>query len=245
MTGPALSIHEVSKTFANGVRALDGVSLTVERGERIAILGRSGSGKSTLLRLVNGLERPTSGLVSVNGTQVTAQNARSIRRQVGMVFQQFNLVPSLSVTANVLCGRLAYRTWLTSLLFVFPESDHELAARAIDDVGLNGRNWDRVDRLSGGQQQRVAIARTLVQEASIILADEPVASLDPAISEEILSLLCEQAVRRSATLVMNLHQVDLACKYADRIVGLRMGKVVFDMPASELGKAETALLYDS
>jgi phosphonate transport system ATP-binding protein len=193
--------------------------------------------------MINGLESPTEGNIEVGDIQVTPANLRAVRRTVGMVFQQFNLVPRLSVMANVLCGRLAYRNWVTSLFFAFPESDYEMARQAIKSVGLEGREWDRVDRLSGGQQQRVAIARTLVQGASVILADEPVASLDPATSEEVLGLLVALAREHHATLILNLHQVDLAQKYADRIVGIQKGKVLCDVPADALTPELQKSLY--
>lgn len=228
-----VELVSVSKRYPNGVQAVSDLSLCFAPGEVAVVLGPSGAGKSTLLRMINGLEQPTSGSVKVGGTDVIPANYRAVRRTVGMVFQQFNLVPRLSVMANVLCGRLAYRNWVSTLMFAFPESDYELARAAIKSVGLEGREWDRVDRLSGGQQ-RVAIARTLVQDPSVILADEPVASLDPATSEEVLALLVNLARTRQASLILNLHQVELAQKYSDRIVGIQKGSVVCDVEPAAL-----------
>ena len=233
----------VSKRFPNGVQAISDLDLHINPGEVVVILGPSGAGKSTLLRMINGLEVPTEGKILVGETEVLPSNHRAIRRVVGMVFQQFNLVPRLSVMANVLCGRLAYRNWVTSLFFAFPASDYEQAQAAIKSVGLEGREWARVDRLSGGQQQRTAIARTLVQGAGVILADEPVASLDPVTSVEVLELLVNLARTQHTTLILNLHQVDLALKYADRIVGIKAGRVMCDVLPDDLTPELQRSLY--
>ncbi|MBL8067392.1 MAG: phosphonate ABC transporter ATP-binding protein [Armatimonadetes bacterium] len=241
--GSPVRLQGVTKRFPNGVEAVRGIDLAFEPGKVTVVLGPSGAGKSTLLRLINGLESATSGTVSVGGRAVQPGNLREIRKEVGMVFQQFNLVPRLSVMANVLCGRLAYRSWVTSLFFTFPDSDFDLAHKALEQVGLQDRAWDRVDKLSGGQQQRVAIARTLVQQADVILADEPVASLDPATSEEILHLLVSAARSREATLVVNLHQVDLAVKHADRIVGVKNGAIIFERNPGEWTEEDHKALY--
>ena len=241
--GTGVHLAGVSKRFPNGVQAISDVTLGFSPGEVAVVLGPSGAGKSTLLRMINGLEVASEGSIEVGDLQVNPATLRSVRRRVGMVFQQFNLVPRLSVMANVLCGRLAYRNWITSVFFAFPESDYETARHAIKSVGLEGREWDRVDRLSGGQQQRVAIARTLVQGAQVILADEPVASLDPATSEEVLSLLVALARENQVTLILNLHQVDLAQKYADRIIGIQKGKVHCDVSADALTPELQKSLY--
>lgn len=233
MIHAAVRMENVSKRFPNGVEALKGINLEIAPGEVTVVLGPSGAGKSTLLRLANGLETPSQGEVHVGDQLVSPACVREIRRHVGMVFQQFNLVPRLSVMANVLCGRLAYRNWLSTLFFAFPQSDFELAWSALERVGLKDRAWERVDRLSGGQQQRVAIARTLVQQPKVILADEPVASLDPATGEEVMALLVEAARADGGALLINLHQVDLALRYADRILGVRAGEIVFDGPPAE------------
>lgn len=234
----------VVKRYENGVVAMRGVDLTIEAGKVTVVLGPSGAGKSTLLRLANGLELPSEGKVWIGDTLVTSNNLREVRRKVGMIFQQFNLVPRLSVTANVLCGRLAYRSWINSLFFMFPQADFAMAEEAVGRVGLTERAWQRADRLSGGQQQRVAIARTLVQQAQVVLADEPVASLDQATSREVMDLMVEAVKSRNATLIVNLHQVDLAKAYADRIVGVRKGQILFDVLPQDLDETRIAELYE-
>jgi phosphonate transport system ATP-binding protein len=241
--GIDVRLSGVTKKYPNGVLAVDGIDLCFAPGEVTVVLGPSGAGKSTLLRMINGLELPTSGSVSVGDLRVEQKSLREVRKKVGMVFQQFNLVPRLSVMANVLCGRLAYRSVLTSIFFTFPESDFVLAREALLQVGLQDRAWERVDRLSGGQQQRVAIARTLVQQAQVVLADEPVASLDPNTSDDVLDLLVSAARVKQASLILNLHQVELAMKYADRIIGIRTGKVLFDVPPQKLDVAKRKELY--
>ncbi|MFZ4506411.1 MAG: phosphonate ABC transporter ATP-binding protein [Fimbriimonas sp.] len=238
-----IEIDRLEKSFGNGVMALGGVSLQFQSGEIVAVLGPSGAGKSTLLRCINGLESPTSGSIRVDGVDVVPANYRRVRKDVGMVFQQFHLVPRLTVMANVLVGRLAVRNWITSFLFAFPKEDLELASTALEQVGLLDRAWERADRLSGGQQQRVAIARSLVQQPKVILADEPVASLDPAVSEVVLGLLVDAARKQDAALVLNLHQVDYARQFAQRIVGLRKGQMLFDIPADQLTDEHTRELY--
>jgi phosphonate transport system ATP-binding protein len=240
---PAVVLRGVGKVFGNGIAALNDVSLSVSPGSTVIVLGPSGAGKSTLLRMINGLETPSSGDITLCGQPVEKRRLREVRRQAGMVFQQFNLVPRLSVMANVLCGRLSYRNLLTSLFFVFPKSDFDLANSALKRVGLEGRSWDSVSRLSGGQQQRVAIARTLVQECKVVLADEPVASLDPATSEDIMQLLVEAAKERGTTLIVNLHQVELAKKFGERIVGMKKGQIIFDLRADELTDERVNELY--
>ena len=238
-----IEVENVGKTFHPGIVALKGVCLQIEEGEVVSILGPSGSGKSTLVRCINGLETPTTGRVLVDGIEVNRKNLRQVRGQVGMVFQRFNLIPRLNVLSNVLVGRLAHRSWLTSTLGWFPAADHELAHAALAEVKLLDRIWDRADKLSGGQQQRVGIARTLVQQARVILADEPVASLDPTTSHEIMRLLVKVVKLRSATVVVNLHQVELAKKYTKRIIGLRAGELIFDLPADQVTDYELAELY--
>lgn len=238
-----VEVHSLSKHFANGVRALDNVSLSFEAGIVTTVLGSSGAGKSTLLRCINGLETPTSGSVHVGGLEVLPRSMRAVRREVGMIFQQFNLVPRLSVLSNVLTGTLGRRGILTNLFFMFPGADVDDANRAIQRVGLNGREQDRVQKLSGGQQQRVAIARTIVHNPNVLLADEPVASLDPTSSVEILELLVALAEEMGTTLILNLHQVELAVQFSQRIVGLKRGRVLFDVKATDLSNSNLDELY--
>ena len=238
-----VELRGVGKRFPNGVSALQDVTLDFEVGVVTAVLGPSGAGKSTLLRTINGLETPTEGTITVDGIAVRHQTLRQVRRRVGMVFQHFNLVPRLSVMVNVLTGRLGYRSLFTSLTYLFPASDHELAIAALAKVGLTDKAWDRADRLSGGQQQRVGIARALVQQPKLILADEPVASLDPATSEDVMRLMVDVARSERVALVVNLHQVELARDFCDRIVGLRAGRVVLDGPATTFSADDLQSLY--
>lgn len=239
----SISIRGVTKRFPNGVEALKDIDSEILPGSFTVVLGPSGAGKSTLLRLVNGLETPTEGLVAVDGTIVTPANLLKMRGEVGMVFQQFNLVDRLSVMTNVLVGRLKTRSWLGSVLYLFKREDMDIAHEALDRVGLVEKAWERADRLSGGQQQRVGIARALAQQSKVILADEPVASLDPVSSEDIMQLLREICERDGITMLVNLHQVDLAKRFADRIIGLNAGSVVFDGRPEQLDRATLERIY--
>jgi phosphonate transport system ATP-binding protein len=213
------------------VLAIDRVAIAP--GERVAVVGPSGSGKTTLLRLLNGSLRATSGEAWVLGEQLVAgrRRRREQRRRIGMVYQDFALVERASVLDNVLYGRLGHaHPWL-SLLGHFSAEDRERAEAAIAEVGLSDQAGQRADALSGGQRQRVAIARVLAQEPALILADEPISSLDPALTEGILALLVAACERRGATLVMSLHQPQLARQYAERVIGISGGQVVLDAPA--------------
>lgn len=187
-----------------------------------------------MLRMINGLELPTSGEVKVADRVVNRLNLRDVRGDVGIIFQHYNLVSRLSVMTNILAGRVKYRSWVGSMLYLFLKSDMDHAFQALDRVGLLDRAWDRADRLSGGQQQRVGIARALAQQPRILLADEPVASLDPVTSEEIMQLLREICDRDGITVVVNLHQVDLVKRFASRVIGLNTGQIVFDGHTNEL-----------
>lgn len=238
-------ISNVSKQFEGRVQALENVSIEVSSGEIVAILGPSGSGKSTLLRCINGLCLPDQGSIEVGDLRVSRRSLRLIRRQVGMIFQKTSLIPRASVMMNVIIGRLGYRSWITNLLGWFPEADHQLVIQALTEVKLLDRMWDRADRLSGGQQQRVGIARAIVQQANLILADEPVSSLDPETSHEVLRLLVRVAMTHQSTLVVNLHKVDLALAYAHRIIGLRGGCIQFDLPVGQVNSEILDQLYRS
>jgi len=230
---PAIEFQGVSKRYPNGLLALAPLSVAIEPGEFVAVMGSSGAGKSTFIRLVNGLEAATSGHIVVNGLTLAAGTLRTIRSGTGMVFQQFNLVGRLSVMANVLTGRLSHRSSLASLLYLFRHEDVEIARHALSRVGLVDKAWQRADKLSGGQQQRVGIARALAQQPRVILADEPVASLDPVTALEIMDLLREINRQDGITVVVSLHQVDLIRQYADRVLGLHRGELVFDgVPAA-------------
>ncbi|WP_223622298.1 phosphonate ABC transporter ATP-binding protein [Microbacterium sp. EST19A] len=235
----------VTKTFGT-TTALKDVSLEVSRGEIVVLLGLSGSGKSTLLRHLDGLELPTAGSVEVLGQQVPALKGRplrNLRSRVGFIFQQFELVPSLTVLENVLTGSLSGVRGPRLGLWGYSKASKLTALEHLDRVGLLDRAYQRSDTLSGGQQQRVAIARALMQRPDILLADEPVASLDPESSDQVMALIREIAADEGLTVVCSLHQVDLAISWADRIVGLRHGEVVLDTPTTDLTKAEVMEIY--
>lgn len=239
----AISIQSVSKHFPNGFKALKGVDAEIRSGSFTVVLGPSGAGKSTLLRLMNGLESPTTGTVRIGGETVNGKQLRSIRSKVAMVFQQFNLVDRLSVVTNVLTGRLAHRSWVGSVFYLFRKDDMSIAREALSRVGLTDKAWSRADKLSGGQQQRVGIARALAQQPKVILADEPVASLDPVSSEEIMTLLREICDRDGITVVVNLHQVELARRFADRIIGMNAGNIVFDGSPEQMTQSVLRTIY--
>jgi phosphonate transport system ATP-binding protein len=230
-----LELKNISKTYAGGVEALRDVSIGVPAGQFLVILGPSGAGKSTLMRCVNRLVEPTAGSVVFEGQRITGRgNLRAIRRQFGMVFQQFNLVKRLSVLTNVMTGRLGYRSVWRSLVYSFPEEDKRIAVECLARVNMEHKAFQRADTLSGGEQQRVAIARALAQHPKVILADEPVASLDPKIARQVLTYLRQVAKELGITVLCNLHQVDYAREFAERVVGMSKGAVVFDGPAAEL-----------
>lgn len=245
MPSPVIEVRDLDKRFDRTL-ALQGVELTIDRGEIVVLLGLSGSGKSTLLRHLDGLETPTSGSVRVLGEEVPrlrGRRFRALRGRVGFVFQQFELVPSLTVLENVLTGSLARLRGPRLGLWSYPRRLKLAALGHLDRVGLLDRAYQRADTLSGGQQQRVAIARALMQEPEILLADEPVASLDPESSEQVMALIREIAMDAGLTVVCSLHQVDLALAWGDRIVGLRGGRLVLDTPTEGLGKAEVMEIY--
>jgi phosphonate transport system ATP-binding protein len=233
---PMISIRGLSKIYSGGVRALNNVSIDVAPGEFLVILGPSGAGKSTLLRCINRLVEPSEGQVFHNGAEITGHrgNLRAIRRQFGMVFQQFNLVKRLSVLVNVLAGRLGYRSVLRSLVYSFPEADKRIAIECLARVNMEHKAFQRADTLSGGEQQRVAIARALAQQPTVILADEPVASLDPKIARQVLGYLRQVAQELGITVLCNLHQVEYAKEFSERVVGMSRGAVVFEGPSSDL-----------
>lgn len=231
-------------SYPGGARALQPCSLNFEPGAFTVLLGASGAGKSTLLRSLNGLVTPTGGHVMADGVGDLGarRNLQAHRRRTGMIFQQHQLIGRCSVLTNVLMGRLGYHSGLRTLL---PPSRSEktLALEAIERVGLIDHALRRADQLSGGQQQRVGIARAMVQQPALVLADEPVASLDPATADRVLSLLHGICKSDGITAIVSLHQLDFARRYSDRIVALANGVVVFDGPASRLGKGEVAKIY--
>ena len=226
-----LEIKKLSKVYDDGTRALNDVSFTVQDGEFLVIIGLSGSGKSTLLRCINRLIEPTSGQMLLDGVDIGAASPaelRRIRRDIGMIFQQFNLVKRSSVMRNVLAGRLGYvNPWL-SLLGIFPKEERERARRALKTVGIPDKANNRADALSGGQQQRVGIARALMQEPKLLLADEPVSALDPATSHSVLKYIEQINRDRGVTVLCSLHFLSLARTYATRIIALKDGNMMFD-----------------
>jgi phosphonate transport system ATP-binding protein len=226
-----LEIRDLVKVYARGTRALDGISLDVRRGEFVVLIGLSGSGKSTLLRCINGLVAPTSGRVIFEGADVTlakGSDLRRIRRRIGMIFQQFNLVKRSSVFANVLAGRLGYRSSWRTIASRPSREDVALAFENLERVSILEKAYVRADALSGGQQQRVGIARALMQQPELMLADEPVASLDPATSHSVMKYLEEINKADGITVICSLHFLSLARRYGTRVVALKDGRVAFD-----------------
>ena len=236
---PMVVVSDLSKTYDGTVEAIKNISLTIEKGEFTVIFGPSGVGKSTFLRCLNYLVKPTSGDVIIEGQRVgnlSTAKLLGLRSRVGMIFQDFNLVNRMSVLGNVMCGRLYGLSVLRALTYSFAQADHEAAVHALRRAGLDDAELynRRADTLSGGQRQRVAIARMLVQNPKVILADEPVASLDMKMQHTIMRLISDIAAKDGITVVMSLHHLDLAKQYASRIIGLSDGQVAFDGPPKSL-----------
>jgi phosphonate transport system ATP-binding protein len=232
-----LAIKGLSKRYKTGDQALDCIDLEVPDGQVMALIGPSGAGKSTLIRCVNRLVEPSSGSIFLNEMELTALNPRGLRRarrNIGMIFQEYALVERLTVMENVLSGRLGYVGFWRSWFRRFPETDITAAFRLIERVGLDHMVDKRADELSGGQRQRVGICRALIQDPLLLLVDEPTASLDPKTSRQIMRLICELCLERSLAAIVNIHDVQLAQMFVERIVGLRMGKVVYDGPPDRL-----------
>lgn len=241
-----LTIDSLTMRYPTGDLALKSIDLTIKKGQVVALIGPSGAGKSTLIRCVNRLVEPTEGRVSLSGRDITALGTgdlRRIRRRMGMIFQEYALVERLSVMENVLSGRLGYVGFWRSFLRRFPDNDIDEAFRLLERVGLDHMVDKRADALSGGQRQRVGIARALIQDPEILLVDEPTASLDPKTSRQIMRLIRELCAERELAAIINIHDVALAKQFADRIVGLRAGEIVFDGQPSELTSEILTTIY--
>lgn len=242
-----IQFKNVGKTYPNGVEALKNVSLEIKQGEFVAVIGLSGAGKSTLVKLVNKMHEVTMGDLVVNGITVDStlkgKELRKFRRKIGMVFQSFNLIGRTSVIKNVLAARVADMSLIQSLLGLYTKEDRLIALEALDKVGILEKAYSRADQLSGGQQQRVALARTLAQNPDIILADEPVASLDPITANQVMKDFERINKELNITVIANMHHVDMALKYANRVIGIRGGKVIFDGPSKEVNEALLKDIY--
>ncbi len=241
-----IEFDHVSKVYANGTVGLDDVTLTIQNGEFVAIIGRSGAGKSTLLRTVNRMHQITSGKLTVNGTDVSAlsgKRLRKFRRGIGMVFQSFNLVTRTSVIKNVLSACVPDMPFWRVLLGAFRKEDKIKALESLEKVGILDKAYVRADQLSGGQQQRVALARTLTQDPQIILADEPVAALDPVTARQVMQDFVRINQEMGISILLNIHHVELALEYADRIIGIRSGKIVYDGPSANVDQAVLDTIY--
>ena len=238
-----LEINNLKKTFDNGTEALNGVNLKVKKGEFLSILGPSGSGKTTLLRSINGLESIDNGKISFENEKINKDNLPEIQKKTGMIFQEFNLVNNLSAINNVLTGLLNSSSKFLSMFYLFTKEQKLEALKALETVGLLNKAYQRVDELSGGQRQRVGIARAIIKRPKLLLADEPVASLDPKAANLIMSLLKKINKEFEITVICNLHQVELASKYSDRIVGLLEGEIMFDKTASNINKTAISEIY--
>ena len=245
IAAPMLSVRGLTKSYGNSIHALRGIDMEVKEGEFLVILGPSGAGKSTLMRCLNRLVEPTEGEIHHKGNLITGKSRklRDVRRQFGMVFQQFNLVKRLSVLTNVLTGRLAYRSTWRSLFYNFSQEDKRIAIECLARVNMDHKAFQRADTLSGGEQQRVAIARALAQKPTIILADEPVASLDPKIARQVLTYLKQVTQELGITVLCNLHQVEYTREFAERIIGMSRGKIVFEGNAAQLSDEVLHRIY--
>ncbi|GAB3163394.1 phosphonate ABC transporter ATP-binding protein [Myceligenerans halotolerans] len=241
-----VALDGVSVTYPNGTKALRDVSLRIEPGEMVSVVGLSGSGKSTLIRTINGLVRATSGSVTVGPYDVATLRGRRLRAargHIGMIFQGFNLAERADVFHNVLVGSFAWTPAFRTMLGLPTADDRRRALHALDSVGMLEKVWTRADALSGGQKQRVAIARALMQEPSIMLADEPVASLDPPTAHSVMGDLRRINQERGLTVLVNIHLMDLARQYTTRMIGLRAGGIVYDGPAGEATDADFEQIY--
>lgn len=243
-----LHLKSVTKVYPNGNEALDKVSFKVEKGEFVSIIGPSGAGKSTILRTINRMIKISDGQIVFSGENIMEANRkgiRRIRRRMGMIFQHYNLVTRLTAVENVLHGRLGYKSTLNGVLGRYTEEEKKKAFKLLIQVGLEEFAYTRCDQLSGGQKQRVGIARALMQEPELILCDEPISSLDPKASKVVMDYLKNISKDMGITCIVNLHQVDVAVEYSDRIIGVSAGKVVFDGNPEELNNDTLSHIYKS
>ncbi|MDR2479548.1 MAG: phosphonate ABC transporter ATP-binding protein [Treponema sp.] len=242
-----IEFSHVSKTYANGTKGLDDVNLRIEQGEFVAVIGLSGAGKSTLLRSINRMHAISSGTLTVNGTEVAVlkgKDLRRFRRGIGMIFQSFNLVSRTTVIRNVLAAKVPGMSFWRVLLGLYRRQDKIAALEALEKVGILDKAFIRADQLSGGQQQRVALARTLAQEPGIILADEPVAALDPVTAKQVMDDFRRINRELNISILINIHHVELALEYADRIIGIRSGRIIFDGPVASVNKEVLNTIYE-
>jgi phosphonate transport system ATP-binding protein len=243
-----LELHAVSKHYGLETKALTDISFSVKEGEFVSIIGPSGAGKSTLLRCINRMIEASSGEImfdGVNVLKVSTRELKQVRRTIGMIFQHYNLVNRLSVIENVLHGRLGYKSLMAGVMGIYSEEEQRQAMALLDSLGLKEQVFKRADQLSGGQKQRVGIARALIQNPKMLLCDEPIASLDPNASKVIMDHLRTICSKMGITVLVNLHQVEVALKYADRIIGVNKGKVVYNGPPQNLSTAMIHSIYGS
>ena len=241
-----IKFDNVNKVYSNGLHALKNVSLEIKQGEFVAIIGLSGAGKSTLLRTINRMHDICDGSLTVNGKEVndlSGKDLRKFRSKVGMVFQSFNLVTRTTVINNVLTSRVPDMPLWKSIIGLYSKEDKVIALEALDKVGILDKAYVRADQLSGGQQQRVALARTLAQKPEIILADEPVAALDPITAKQVMDDFKKINKELNMSVLINIHHVDLALKYADRVIGIKAGEIVYDGPATKVDSEVLKQIY--
>ena len=241
-----IEFKEVEKRYPNGYEALRHINLTIDQGEFVAIIGLSGAGKSTLIRTINRMHDITQGQLTVDGTDVMSLHGKSLRkfrRKIGMIFQSFNLITRTTVIKNVLTAFVPDLPWWRATLGIFTKDEKMKALEALDQMGILDKAFVRADQLSGGQQQRVALARTLAQDPQIILADEPVASLDPVTAKQVMDDFQRINREMHITVLINIHHVELALQYATRVVGIRAGEIVYDGPADQVDQAVLDAIY--
>ena len=243
----SIKFEDVGKVYPNGYEGLKHVNCEIEQGEFVAIIGLSGAGKSTLIRTINRMHDVTSGKLTVDGVDVMSLSGKALRRfrrKIGMIFQSFNLITRTTVIRNVLTAFVPDMPWYRSAFGIYTEEENMKALECLDKVGIVDKAFVRADQLSGGQQQRVALARTLAQNPQIILADEPVAALDPVTAKTVMDDFTRINRDMNITILINIHHVDLALQYCQRVIGIRAGEIVYDGPASEVNDAVLKQIYE-